>query len=226
MGPGPRRHIQSVQVDPVQLASRSAAAIRADWRRGLPVACGTRRRAKGMQLHWDGDNDSVDERNLSAALGAGVTPVTVDHAAMKRVRDWIWTLPPPQVSVSDRPGAGRARRAAVRAALPELPRRQPVPRRRDRARDARRPGRADRRHRHGSRIVSTRTPTSSPRISTRCIRTRRTGSRISERRTDTRTIRWTASGCADRTSTTARCRRCATLLDAPEAAAEGVLPRL
>ena len=33
-----------------------------------------------MQLHWDGDNDSVDERNLSAGLGAGITPVTVDHA--------------------------------------------------------------------------------------------------------------------------------------------------
>jgi len=51
---------------------------------------------EGMQLHWDGDNDSVDERNLSAALGAGVTPVTVDHAGLKRVRDWIWTLPPPR----------------------------------------------------------------------------------------------------------------------------------
>ena len=51
---------------------------------------------EGMHLHWDGDNDSVDERNLSAALGAGITPVTVDHAAMKRVRDWIWTLPPPK----------------------------------------------------------------------------------------------------------------------------------
>jgi cytochrome c5 len=51
---------------------------------------------EGMHLHWDGDNDSVDERNLSAALGAGVTPVTVDHAGIKRVRDWIWTLPPPK----------------------------------------------------------------------------------------------------------------------------------
>src|SRR3954467_10136146 len=50
---------------------------------------------EGMHLHWDGDNDSVDERNLSAALGAGVTPVTIDHAALKRVRDWIWKLPPP-----------------------------------------------------------------------------------------------------------------------------------
>ena len=49
----------------------------------------------GMHLHWDGNNTSVDERNLSAALGAGVTPATVDHAAIKRVRDWIWTLPPP-----------------------------------------------------------------------------------------------------------------------------------
>jgi len=51
---------------------------------------------EGMHLHWDGDNDSVDERNLSAALGAGVTPVTVDHANLQRVRDWIWTLPPPK----------------------------------------------------------------------------------------------------------------------------------
>jgi hypothetical protein len=49
-----------------------------------------------MHLHWDGDNDSLDERNLSAALGAGVTPVTVDHDSIKRVRDWIWTLPPPK----------------------------------------------------------------------------------------------------------------------------------
>lgn len=51
---------------------------------------------EGMHLHWDGDNDSVDERNLSASLGAGVTPVTVDHANLQRVRDWIWTLPPPK----------------------------------------------------------------------------------------------------------------------------------
>ena len=50
----------------------------------------------GLHLHWDGNNDSVDERNLSAALGAGVTPVTVDHPRIKRVRDWIWTLPPPK----------------------------------------------------------------------------------------------------------------------------------
>lgn len=50
---------------------------------------------EGMFLHWDGNNPSVDERNLSAALGAGVTPRTVDVAAIKRVKDWMWTLDPP-----------------------------------------------------------------------------------------------------------------------------------
>jgi hypothetical protein len=48
-----------------------------------------------MHLHWDGNNTSLDERNLSASLGAGVTPVTVDYAAIQRVHDWILTLPPP-----------------------------------------------------------------------------------------------------------------------------------
>jgi hypothetical protein len=51
---------------------------------------------EGMQLHWDGNNDSVDERNLSASLGTGVTPVTIDHGRLARVRNWIWTLPPPE----------------------------------------------------------------------------------------------------------------------------------
>jgi hypothetical protein len=48
-----------------------------------------------MHLHWDGNNDSLDERNLSASLGAGVTPVTIDHPALERVKSWILTLPPP-----------------------------------------------------------------------------------------------------------------------------------
>ena len=51
---------------------------------------------EGMHLHWDGNNDSVDERNRSASLGTGATPVTLDYAALHRVRDWIWTLPPPK----------------------------------------------------------------------------------------------------------------------------------
>ncbi|MCA1994002.1 MAG: cytochrome c, partial [Coleofasciculus sp. S288] len=50
---------------------------------------------EGLQLHWDGDNTSVHERNLSAALGAGVTPTTVDLERIKRIEDWLWELPPP-----------------------------------------------------------------------------------------------------------------------------------
>ena len=50
---------------------------------------------EGMDLHWDGNNKSVDERNLSASLGAGVTPVTIDHPQLEEVKKWIWNLPPP-----------------------------------------------------------------------------------------------------------------------------------
>ncbi len=62
----------------------------------------------GMHLHWDGNNTSVDERNLSASLGAGVTPVTVDHASLARIHDYIWTLPPPKYPFAiDTAGSGR-----------------------------------------------------------------------------------------------------------------------
>jgi hypothetical protein len=50
---------------------------------------------QGMQLHWDGDNVSVEERNKSAALGAGVTPVTIDLPRIKRIEDWLLDLQPP-----------------------------------------------------------------------------------------------------------------------------------
>ena len=50
---------------------------------------------EGLELHWDGNNPSLDERNLSAALGAGVTPDTVDHKGVQRVANWLQNLPPP-----------------------------------------------------------------------------------------------------------------------------------
>ncbi|MFT6328868.1 MAG: hypothetical protein ACJAYN_000795 [Bermanella sp.] len=50
---------------------------------------------ENLHVHWDGNNNSVDERNISAALGAGATPNTLDHAGIKRVREYIWTLQPP-----------------------------------------------------------------------------------------------------------------------------------
>lgn len=52
---------------------------------------------QGMNLHWDGNNASVAERNLSASLGAGVTPTTIDMASLQRVRDWLWDLPAPKL---------------------------------------------------------------------------------------------------------------------------------
>ena len=50
---------------------------------------------EGVWLHWDGNNDSVDERNLSAALGAGATPDSLDIRNILRVKRWILTKPAP-----------------------------------------------------------------------------------------------------------------------------------
>ncbi|EWH02365.1 hypothetical protein [Halomonas sp. BC04] len=50
---------------------------------------------QGMDLHWDGNNASLQERNLSAAIGAGVTEESVDHAGIERVADWLLDLEPP-----------------------------------------------------------------------------------------------------------------------------------
>lgn len=47
------------------------------------------RAREGMQLHWDGNNKSVFERNISASLGAGATPVSLDLPRMLRVADWL-----------------------------------------------------------------------------------------------------------------------------------------
>jgi hypothetical protein len=48
-----------------------------------------------MELHWDGNNDSLEERNKSAAIGAGAWPWTLDLASMRRVANWIMDLKPP-----------------------------------------------------------------------------------------------------------------------------------
>lgn len=44
---------------------------------------------EGMQLHWDGNNASVDERNLSAAFGTGATPTTLDREKIWRVARYL-----------------------------------------------------------------------------------------------------------------------------------------
>ncbi len=66
---------------------------------------------QGMRLHWDGNNPSVEERNKSAALGAGVTPVTIDLARIRRIEEWLWDLkPPPYPKPVDQAKAARGKR--------------------------------------------------------------------------------------------------------------------
>jgi hypothetical protein len=47
------------------------------------------REALHMHLHWDGNNDSVEERNRSAAFGSGAVPTTLDRKSLKFVADWL-----------------------------------------------------------------------------------------------------------------------------------------
>ena len=48
-----------------------------------------------MNLHWDGNNISLEERNRSAAMGTGITPPTGDRPSLKRVADWLRNLAAP-----------------------------------------------------------------------------------------------------------------------------------
>jgi hypothetical protein len=50
---------------------------------------------KGMQLHWDGNNTSVDERNLSAAFGTGAYPPILDSGRVLRMAKYLETAQPP-----------------------------------------------------------------------------------------------------------------------------------
>ena len=52
---------------------------------------------EGIWHHWDGNNDSLDERNFSAAIGAGVTlnPPSFDFGGLERVKQWLLPHPPP-----------------------------------------------------------------------------------------------------------------------------------
>jgi len=50
---------------------------------------------EGMQLHWDGNNTLVSERNLSAAFGTGAYPPTLDAARVQRMAKYLETAKPP-----------------------------------------------------------------------------------------------------------------------------------
>ena len=53
-----------------------------------------------MQLHWDGNNTSVDERNRNAAIGAGAIQGMedkIDLDGINRVGEWTRDLPAPEL---------------------------------------------------------------------------------------------------------------------------------
>ena len=51
---------------------------------------------RGLALHWDGMNPSFREVAVSSALGDGASRKAVDTAGLKRVEDWVMTLPAPR----------------------------------------------------------------------------------------------------------------------------------
>ncbi len=51
---------------------------------------------EGMQLHWDGNNSKVAERNRSAAFGTGAFPPILDRESLARIEDWIALAEPPR----------------------------------------------------------------------------------------------------------------------------------
>ncbi len=68
---------------------------------------------RGMNLHWDGNQCSTDERNLSAAFGTGATPATIDKDKVVRVADWLWDQAAPPEFPKERIDAGLLDRGAA-----------------------------------------------------------------------------------------------------------------
>ena len=107
---------------------------------------------RGLWLHWDGNNDLVEERNKSAAIGAGATPDSLDVAGARARRG---VDPGSEASgVSRRAHRCRAGRAGPRRLSDRL---RVVPRP-GHARD--RSGHAARRDRRPIPSASTRSPKS------------------------------------------------------------------
>lgn len=52
-----------------------------------------RRHRKKMYMHWDGNNDSIPERNYTAAMAVGASPVSVIPSAFDRLIEFFWRLP-------------------------------------------------------------------------------------------------------------------------------------
>lgn len=49
---------------------------------------------RGMWLHWDGNNNKLEERNRSAAFGTGANFPNLDRRSVKLMEDWALTAKP------------------------------------------------------------------------------------------------------------------------------------
>ena len=54
------------------------------------------RRDHDMQLHWDGNQRKMEERNKNAAFGTGAFPPTIDLNGLARIEKWLLDLAPPK----------------------------------------------------------------------------------------------------------------------------------
>jgi mono/diheme cytochrome c family protein len=54
------------------------------------------RRDRNMQLHWDGNQPRMEERNKNASFGTGAFPPTIDLKQLGRIEDWLTTREPPK----------------------------------------------------------------------------------------------------------------------------------
>ncbi|HEY1583775.1 MAG TPA: hypothetical protein VGF73_11825 [Chthoniobacterales bacterium] len=54
------------------------------------------RRDREMQLHWDGNQRKMEERDKNAAFGTGAFPPTIDLVALQRVENWLIDKAPPK----------------------------------------------------------------------------------------------------------------------------------
>ena len=50
---------------------------------------------ENLYLHWDGNNNKLEERNYAAAMAVGATPQSVIPASFKEVTDFLLDLHPP-----------------------------------------------------------------------------------------------------------------------------------
>jgi hypothetical protein len=67
-------------------------------------------RRRDMWLHWDGNNNSIEQRNYAAAMAVGATPYSVRPDSFKRVTDYLWSLDAPQYPLPiDGPKAAQGR---------------------------------------------------------------------------------------------------------------------